>query len=80
MFFWLYFLDSSQLLILLSIALTWAEHIFYFSGAYLRKAKTAEYEFESDALKVRFDTFQALSQYFFVTFERHFVTVGPVVI
>jgi len=71
---------NSIFIILRSISLTFAEHIFYLSGAYLCKAKTAEYEFESDAPEVRFDTSQTLSQYFFVTFERHFVTVGPVVI
>ena len=49
-------------------------------GAYLRKAKTAEYEFESDAPEVRFDTSQAGSQYISVTFEHHFVTVWTVVI
>jgi hypothetical protein len=56
------------------------EYSFDLGGAYLCKAKTAEYEFESDAPEVRFDTSQTLFQYFFVTFERHFVTVGPVVI
>ena len=71
---------NSIFIILRSISLTFAEHIFYLSGAYLCKAKTAEYEFESDAPEVRFDTSQTLFQYFFVTFERHFVTVGPVVI
>ena len=71
---------NSIFIILRSISLTFAEHIFYLSGAYLRNAKTAEYEFESDAPEVRFDTSQTLFQYFFVTFERHFVTVGPVVI
>ena len=63
----------------LKIALTWAEHVFYPSGAYLCKSKTAENELESDAPKVRFDTFQALSQYFCVTLVHHFVTVLAVV-
>jgi len=55
------------------------EYSFDLGGAYLCKAKTAEYEFESDAPEVRFDTFQAQSQYFCVTFEHHFVMVGAVV-
>ena len=63
----------------LRIALTWAEHVFYLSGGYLCKSKTAEYEFESDAPEVRFDTSQADSQYFCVTFCAHFVTVWTVV-
>ena len=71
---------NSIFIILRSISLTFAEHSSYLRGAYLCKAKTAEYEFESDAPEVRFDTSQTLFQYFFVTFERHFVTVGPVVI
>ena len=33
-------------------------------GAYLCKSKTAENEFKSNAPEVRFDTFQALTQYF----------------
>jgi hypothetical protein len=53
-------------------------HSSYLSGAYLCKSKTAEYEFESAALKVLFDTFQALTQYFCVTLVHHFVTVWTV--
>jgi len=56
------------------------EHCSYLGGAYLCKAKTAEFELESYVLQVRFDADQALSEYLFVTFERYFVTVGPVVI
>ena len=59
---------NSIFIILRSISLTFAEHIFYLSGAYLCKAKTAEFELESYVLQVRFDADQALSEYLFVTF------------
>ena len=59
-------------------ALYFREHSSGLSGTYLCKAKTAEYEFGSDAPEVRFDTSQAGSLYYCVTFSTHFVTVCPV--
>ena len=56
-------------------ALYFREHCSWLGGAYLCKAKTAEYEFGSDAPEVRFDTSQAGFRYFCVTFCTHFVTV-----
>jgi len=64
--------------VVLGGALHFREHNSGLSGTYLCKAKTAEYEFGSDAPEVRFDTSQAGSLYYCVTFSTHFVTVWPV--
>ena len=62
----------------LACALYFRAHSSDLGGAYLRKPKTAEFEFESDAPKVRFDASQAVSLYSSVTFCTHFVTVETV--
>ena len=56
-------------------ALYFREYSSYLSGASLCKAKTAEFEFGSDAPEVRFDTSQADFQYLCVTFRTYFVIV-----
>ena len=72
-------MDWQCVVAILEGALYFREHNSDLGGAYLCKAKTAENEFESDALEVRFDTFQALTQYFCVTLVHLFVTVLTVV-
>ena len=59
-------------------ALYFREHSSDLGGAYLCRAKTAEYEFGSNAPEVLFDTSQAGFRYFCVTFCTHFVTVRTI--
>ena len=68
-----------NLVAVLAGALYFREYSSDLSGAYLCKAKTAEYEFGSDAPEVRFDTSQADFQYLCVTFGTYFVKVWSVV-
>ena len=71
-------MDWQCVVAILAGALDFREHCSWLGGAYLCKSKTAEYEFESDAPEVRFDTSQAGFRYFCVTFCTHFVTVWTV--
>jgi len=73
-------MDWQCVVAVLEGALYFREHSSDLGGAYLWKAKTAEYEFGSDAPVVRFDTSQTGSLYLCVTFGHHFVIVGTVVI
>jgi hypothetical protein len=68
-----------SLVAVLAGALYFREYSSDLGGAYLCKAKTAEYEFGSDAPEVRFDTSQVDSQYLCVTFGTYFVMVWSVV-
>ena len=68
-------MDWQCVVAILEGALDFREHSSDLGGAYLCKRKTAEYEFESNAPEVRFDTSQAGFRYFCVTFGTHFVTV-----
>ena len=72
-------MDWQCVVAILEGALDFREHSSDLGGAYLCKRKTAEYEFESNAPEVRFDTSQAGFRYFCVTFGTHFVTVWTVV-
>ena len=71
-------MDWQCVVAILEGALYFREHNSDLGGAYLCKAKTAEYEFGSNAPEVRFDTSQTYSQYFCVTLGPHFVTVWTV--
>ena len=70
--------DWQNVVAVLKGALYFREHYSDLNGAYLWKAKTAESELGSNAPEVRFDTFRAQTQYFYVTLVHDFVTVRAV--
>ena len=71
-------MDWQNVVVVLKGALYFREHNSDLDGAYLYKKKTAESELGSNAPEVRFDTFRAQTQYFYVTLVHDFVTVRAV--